>query len=394
MQRGTIVKHRNSWTVLYYDTVYRDGKPKRIRVRKKLAAISKEYPTKHSVRTLADDLLSPVNKFQLTPESSFRITDFIDKHYFPSIEQTLRPSTVLNYKVSIYRKHLQSKLGTIRLRDFRTVNGQRLMREISGVEHGTMLKIKNFLSGVFRFAKQQGYIDVENPMKDVSVPGKGKKFKGAAYTIEDAEAMLEWVEKYAHENEIPAEAMETTQDVLALLSFTGLRQSEARGLRWSDWNEEKETLTIQRGVWRTHVGPTKTVESEGVIPVLPLLKALLEKRKEKLKPQPSDYIFAGTRRGAPLDLHNMENRIIRKALEVSPIKWSGFHGFRRGLATNLFALDVNPKIIAAILRHAGMAMTLKHYTMIPDAEQRAALAKLEHMIQNRPSGILRNGVPT
>jgi integrase len=102
----------------------------------------------------------------------------------------------------------------------------------------------------------------------------------------------------------------------------------------------------------------------------------------------------GTKRGTPLDLHNVENRIIRPALKDSPIKWTGFHGFRRGLATNLFALDVNPKIIAAILRHAGMAMTLKHYTMIPDAEQRAALAKLEHKIQTRPSGILRNGVPT
>src|SRR5580704_10556985 len=76
------------------------------------------------------------------------------------------------------------------------------------------------------------------------------------------------------------------------------------------------------------------------------------------------------------DLHNIENRIIRPALKGSAINWTGFHGFRRGLATNLFALGVNPKIIAAILRHAGMAMTLKHYTMIPDAEQREALAKL------------------
>jgi integrase len=394
VQRGSIVKHRNSWTLLYYDTVYRDGKPKRVRVRKKLASISKEYPTKRSARALADDLLSPVNQFQLTPESSLRITDFIDKHYFPSVEHTLRPSTVLNYKVSIYRKHLKHKLGTVRLRDFRTVTGQRLMRDISGVEHNTMLKIKNFLSGVFRFAKQQGFIDEMNPMTDVSVPGKRKKFKGAAYTIETAEAMLEWIEQYAQLNEIPAEVMETTQDVLALLSFTGLRQSEARGLRWSDWNEKEQTLSVERGVWRTHVGPTKTVESEGVIPVLPLLQSLLERRKARTKHRSDDYIFAGTRRGAPLDLHNMENRIIRPALKNTAVKWTGFHGFRRGLSTNLFALGVNPKIIAAILRHAGMAMTLKHYTMIPDAEQRAALAKLEHKIQNRPTGIILNGVPT
>lgn len=34
-----------------------------------------------------------------------------------------------------------------------------------------------------------------------------------------------------------------------------------------------------------------------------------------------------------------------------------------------------------------MAMTLKHYTMIPDSEQREALAKLELHIANRPSGV-------
>jgi integrase len=268
------------------------------------------------------------------------------------------------------------------------------MRDISGVEHNTMLKIKNFLSGVFRFAKQQGYLEGQNPMTDVSVPGRRVKFKGAAYTIEDTENMIETIEWYGRLESVANDAIEDTTDVLALLSFTGLRQSEARGLRWSDWDEKEQTLTVQRGVWRTHVGPTKTVESEGTIPVLPLLQSLFENRKARVKPQPSDYIFAGSRRGSPLDLHNMENRIIRPALKTKPIKWSGFHGFRRGLSTNLFALGVNPKIIAAILRHAGMAMTLKHYTMIPDDEQRAALAKLEYKINNRPSGVIVNGVPT
>jgi hypothetical protein len=40
-----------------------------------------------------------------------------------------------------------------------------------------------------------------------------------------------------------------------------------------------------------------------------------------------------------------------------------------------------------------MAVTLMHHTMIPDAEQRAALAELEHKIQTRPSGIPRSGNP-
>jgi hypothetical protein len=45
MQRGTIIKHRASWTLLYYDWQFLDGERKRVRVSKKLAFVSKDYPT-------------------------------------------------------------------------------------------------------------------------------------------------------------------------------------------------------------------------------------------------------------------------------------------------------------------------------------------------------------
>jgi integrase len=208
---------------------------------------------------------------------------------------------------------------------------------------------------------------------------------GGAYDIADVERMLEDITD------------ETTQDVITLLSFTGLRAGEARGLRWSDWNEKEETLTISRGVWRNKVGPTKNVASEGEIPVLPLLKDLLENRRTRIKPtpKPSDYIFAGVRRGAPLDFHNLENRIIRPALKNTPVKWVGFHGFRRGLASNLFSMGVNPRIIAGILRHSGLATALAHYIKTPPEESRAAMLKLEERIRTygQQDIIRQNGDP-
>ena len=59
MQRGVIIQHRRSWTLVYYDTQIRNGKRKGVSVtlKKKLAAISTEYPTKRSVRHLADEVL-------------------------------------------------------------------------------------------------------------------------------------------------------------------------------------------------------------------------------------------------------------------------------------------------------------------------------------------------
>lgn len=382
MQRGTIIKHRNCWRVLFYDTQYRDGVKKRVRVSKKLAPISSVYPTASSVRQLADDILSPLNRKQVQPESSLKLTEFIEKSYFPAVEPKLRPSTFLNYKKSIYEPHLKKRLNKLNLsvRDFRPVHAQRLLRDIPEIGHRTLLHIKNFLSGVFKFAKQEGVLDGINPITDISVPGKPTKFKGAAYTLDDVERMLE---------DLQEEKDPTAGEVLALLGFTGLRQSECRGLRWSDWDEEKQTLMICRSVWNTKVGGTKNAASEGTIPVLPLLNDLLRTRKERVKPNPQDYIFAGSKRGTPLDFHNLANRVIKPALEKSKlsdeggVQWEGFHGFRRGLASNLFGLGVNPKVIAAILRHSDISTTLQFYIQTPDAESRAALAKLEERIAAR-----------
>jgi integrase len=372
MQRGTIVKHNGAFTLLYYDTQFRDGKKIRVRVSKKLARVSKEHPTAASVRQLADEILAPLNRRQLQPESAMLLSEFIELRYFPGMKNELRPSTIHNYRVSIYDKHLKTRLEKLglRVRDFRTVHAQRLFRDIPDVGHITLLHIKNFLSGVFKFALREGVIDGLNPIRDASVPGRPKKFEGAAYTINQLFQM--WCAL--------SEVDDTASEVILLLGLTGLRQSEARGLRWSDWDRENARLHIRRSVWGNKVGPTKNPASEDSIPVLETLTSMLDVRKERVQPDPEDYIFAGERRGQPLDFHNLVNRKIKPSLQnVWGVKWSGFHGFRRGLASNLFALGVNPKVIGALLRHQSIAVTLQHYIKTPDAEAVAAMGKLEKL---------------
>src|ERR1700745_4198672 len=151
MQHGTIIKHNGAFTLLYYDTQFRDGKKVRVRVSKKLARVSKEHPTAASVRQLADEILSPLNRRQLQPESAMLLTEFIELRYFPGMKNELRPSTIHNYKAAIYDIHLKTRLEKLglRLRDFRTVHAQRLFRDIPDVGHVTLLRIKSFLSGVF-----------------------------------------------------------------------------------------------------------------------------------------------------------------------------------------------------------------------------------------------------
>jgi integrase len=75
--------------------------------------------------------------------------------------------------------------------------------------------------------------------------------------------------------------------VISGAAFAGLRLAEIRGLRWSDY--DGQSLAIRRAVWRTHVGDTKNPTSAGSVPVLPILRRILDdhrasnRRKEALR---------------------------------------------------------------------------------------------------------------
>lgn len=293
------------------------------------------------------------------------VVDFIERIYLPHVERELRQSTLKHYKKDIFERHVKSRLRDIRLRDFRTVTGQRLLRTIPDVGHRTLMHVKVFLSSVFKHSKREGILDGLNPMQDVSVPGRPQKKQQPVYTMQEIGDIVEALDGVAFV-------------AVSVAAFTGLRLSEIRGLRWRDF--DGTTLHIQRAVWRTHVNQPKTMESEAGVPVLPVLQKLLVEYRNKMNGQPDDYIFAGERRGAPLNLANLARRGIIPALKQRGLKWKGWHSFRRSLASNLYSLGISPKVIAAILRHSDISMTLAYYVSTPDNEAREAMQKIEDWI--------------
>jgi integrase len=59
------------------------------------------------------------------------------------------------------------------------------------------------------------------------------------------------------------------------------------------------------------------------------------------------------------------------------VAWHGWHAFRRGLASNLYALGVPDKVIQAILRHANVTTTMTHYVKTSGEAEKAAMGQLE-----------------
>jgi integrase len=184
---------------------------------------------------------------------------------------------------------------------------------------------------------------------------------------------------------------EPARTVIAVCAFTGLRISEVRGLQWQDY--DGQAIQVRRSVWQTHVGPTKTVESEASVPVLPFLRKVLDAHRAwSTRTQPLDYIFSGKRRGTPLNMANLARRVILPAiaevmLDNGPLQWKGWHAFRRGLASNLFGLGISGKVIQGILRHSDINTTMQIYVQTDQTAAREAMQKLEEDMSPLGDGV-------
>jgi integrase len=116
----------------------------------------------------------------------------------------------------------------------------------------------------------------------------------------------------------------------------------------------------------------------------------------------SGPIFASMR-GTALNMNNLLNRQILPALNVCKVcgepesehstathaykrdsarpAWHGWHGFRRGLGTNLKRLGVDLKTIQEILRHAHIATTADIYVKEISEQAVEAMSRLERHVE-------------
>jgi integrase len=82
-------------------------------------------------------------------------------------------------------------------------------------------------------------------------------------------------------------------------------------------------------------------------------------------------------RGPGLDIDKLVLRDVRPVAKSLDIDWYGLHGFRRGIASNLYELGADEKIVQRVLRHAKSHVTKDRYIKTFDPALVAAMKKLE-----------------
>jgi len=389
-QKGSLYQEHGRWRLRYYEDRVVDEQLQRQKLNRDLGPTTgTERLSAKRAREVADEFLRTVNATARSGDGTRAVTldAFVDRVYFAEYaEQQLRPSTVKGYR-NLWAQ-LKPYCAGLWLREIDTCDMQTVLNSLARTgrfNKNSLKHAKSFLSGVFKQAIQRRYSPaMYNPLEQTSIPKARACGDAYAYSLEEIDAML---------TVLP----EPAATIVATAAFTGARRGEIRAMTWENYDGAQ--LLIAQSNWQGHITDPKTKKSKARIPIIKQLALRLGIHREQQGNSKTGPIFR-TAANTAQDLDSVLRRIILPVLnrcgvcekaepehsldaghkyerDVAMPRWRGWHGFRRGLATNLYRLGVPDKTIQAILRHSNLATTQNIYIQNVPADARSAMERLE-----------------
>lgn len=181
--------------------------------------------------------------------------------------------------------------------------------------------------------------------------------------------------------------------LLMLAITTGMRQGELLGLRWSDIDMERGTLSVRRTIKRVgkygilEMEP-KTAKARRQILLPAFILAMLRKHETKQNEmreaagdnwQNKGTVFCSDT-GGYLEGQRL-HKPFKKLLEKAGLPDMRFHDLRHSSATLLLAMNVHPKIVQELLGHSNITTTLNTYSHVLPSMHQEATQKMEDLFK-------------
>jgi integrase len=379
MQSGHIRVNGRYWILKVREIVTIDGVKQRKDTYKKLGLVADHRPNPDggapkSIRALADLEVAPINAGQHQGRSADSVKSYLESYIAvgrgSKAGRKLRDVTVASYRRDY--NVIKDFIPDMQLRQVQTPVINEMFNRLRESDRdnpraqSAYNNVKSFLSGAFRTAVGDGKIDFNPVTAARSIEGNDPDTH--AYSLEEVHALIQAME-----------GLHTVQALFGVLTFTGLRPEEIRGLKWEDYDRDEEVLNVRRTVVHSKiVEDTKTKSSKAPVPVIKTVKKLLEVH---LKRNSGDgYIFHGHDSQKPINTGHLVYEEIIPRCEKARIEWHGLHAFRRGLASVLNELEVPELTVSHILRHStksSKSVAGRHYIKPSLERMRAALEKVE-----------------
>lgn len=295
-----------------------------------------------------------------TAFKSVKFNDFT-KQYLKIKKKALAPTTFYFYNKVINEKinpfFINKELFEIRPYDIQQFIDY-IDREDRQLSTTTVKRYLAIIQSIFRQAIKLEIID-NNPAKISKLTlGKSVKQQITVFSDNDIKILLANLESEAK-----------WFKVAVYLSFqTGIRLGELAGLRFDNFNFEKNFLTIKYSVYKLSgqnpaLKPTKDYEVR-MIPLTDSLKSIIE--DYKVSQGNNEFLFV-TDKGEIRNPQTIAKKFsyYQKKCGIEPLK---FHSIRHTFASYLVDSNVNIQLISSLLGHASIKTTEIYIHTLPGAE--------------------------
>lgn len=239
----------------------------------------------------------------------------------------------------------------------------------------TKSHIRSLMRTVFKCAQRWELID-RNPIELVRVKGGTKRQeKPRVLTIAQFDSLLLHIK-------------EPYRTMVQVAGCLGLRVSEIMALQWGDFDFERQTVLVRRGIVQGHVGDVKTEYSRDEMPLDPLLAETLLQHKGRCYPTSDGWLFANPNTGWPYHQEEIQKRHICRAAVAAGISGAvGWHTFRHSYRSWLDEGGVGIGVQKELMRHASIQTTMNVYGEAMSETKRAANSKVVEMVLKKiPAG--------
>jgi integrase len=334
--------------------------------------------TQEEARRKLNQILNDIENSVYT-DNTVTVGAFLDSWLNDYKKPSVKQKTYQGYEIMI-RCHLRPAFQKIKLKDLSVDHVQRFInaKVKEGLSANSVRHIRTTLHSAVEQAIRNGLI-VRNVVKAVKVSGTGQKERRILSPLEQ-QAIIQAVDG-------------ERKGIMILFDlFTGLRCGELSGVRWSDLDMSKNTLTVRQNVQRvygedgkTHlvINTPKTKSSNRTIPLLPEIAAKIKihriaQAQERIRAgqlwEDNDLVFC-TEFGKPYDPRNIQTFLDRITNKIG-IPHVNTHALRHAFATRALESGISLKVVSEMLGHSSIQITADTYCHVSLAHMETEILKL------------------
>lgn len=315
---------------------------------------------------------------KVTASSALLVDVFLDQ-WLDAIRQTVRPTSHDRYARAL-TVDVRPAIGRKRIDKVHPIDIQKILTGASkrGLAPATVDHLRTVLHRAFRQAVRWRLIAF-NPVDEVDPP-KVPRVEMNAWAPAEAAIVLATAEGDDYEA------------LWRLAITTGLRRGEMLGLRWTDVDWERSTITIRQTLVRGPGGaliPSEPKSERGRRTIalsmidLRLLRQQQTRQKEwrmaAARWEESGLVFTSMSGDAlsPSTLQRSYEALVKRA----GVRRIRFHDLRHTAASIMVEANEHPRVMMERMGHSSIEMTMEHYAHVNSDMQKLAAERVSDLLK-------------